>query len=128
MPIYSHNGTIILETLVSGYKTYFCGSRFDAPFGIIANSKAEWSKFLLENPKKNKVKINNINNVIRLQAKYILWRDFDFRNIENLFADTFIAPWNNRLEKLFIFINQLKNIYFYKTNLKKNENRKILEL
>jgi hypothetical protein len=57
-----------------------------------------------------------------------LWRDFEFKNIENLFPDTYIAPWDNRLEKLFIFINQLKNIFFSKTSFKKNDNEKIIEL
>ncbi len=125
MPVYSHNGTIILETLVSGYKTFFCGSRFDASFGIKANNRTEWSKFLLNNSKKNIIQINN--NIIP-QAKYILWRDFEFKNIHNLFPHTFIAPWNNQLEKLFLFINQLKNIFFIKNNSKKNESNKILEL
>jgi hypothetical protein len=125
IPIYSHNGSIILETLVSGYKTYFCGSRFDNNFGNKANSKTEWARILLDNSKKNVEKIDN--NII-LQAKYILWRDFAFKNIQNLFPDTFIVPWNSRLDKLFIFLNQLKNIFFIQKDSKKYEDEGILEL
>jgi hypothetical protein len=121
---YSHNGTIVLDTLVYNYKTNFCGSRFDESYGNKANNKSEWKNLLLNDSLKN---IYQISPNIKKHAKYILWRDFEFQNIKNLSPDTFIAPWHNRLEKLMIFINQLKNIFLKKTYCEKNTNNKIIQ-
>ena len=46
IPIYTNSSTIVLETLCYGYKSFFSGPRYDRKFGIKAQSKDEWKKYL----------------------------------------------------------------------------------
>jgi hypothetical protein len=120
LPVYTHNGTAVLDTLAfGGYKSFFCGSRYTSRWGFKANSKSEWKNMLLYY---NSKKIYTFNHELIQQAKFILWRDFNYRNIPNISPDKFILPWSSSLDKFFIFLNQIKNILFdnYPKNYNKN--------
>jgi hypothetical protein len=48
MPIYTNNGTIVLESASVGIPAFFCGPRFSAELGIYASTKEQWSSMLIE--------------------------------------------------------------------------------
>jgi hypothetical protein len=104
MPIYSNQGTIILETIIFGYKTYFSGSKYKNNFGTKARSKRDWLKFL-------KKKIDNKNNTnvsknLKKIASSILWSENNVRNIKNLCPTMPIRRWNSRTARAFAGISQ----------------------
>ena len=58
-PIYTNSSSIVLETLVFDYKTFFSGSKYDGCFGKKAYSKKQWKKLLLQRNNKYKNKVSN---------------------------------------------------------------------
>ena len=111
LSIYTHDGTVVLDSLCYNYKSYFCGTRFPRSFGHKANTLYKWRKFLNNSTNKNNSKISK--SLISM-AKYLLWRDYKFQNIGNLCPHRPIVPWDNKFKRFFIFLIQIKNIFFLK--------------
>ncbi len=105
MPIYTNNGTIVLESACHGFASYFCGSRFDPQLGIYASSKEEWSH-LLTLPATVPPRVSSH---IARSAKISLWESFSFKNVPELCPNRPIHPKANALEKLSILLGQTIN-------------------
>lgn len=111
LPIYTHDGTAILDSLCYNYKSYFCGTRFPSSFGYKADTVNKWKNYLKNSSHKNKVSKSLIS-----MAKYLLWRDYKFQNIKNLCPHRPIVPWDNKFKRFYIFLIQIKNIFIFKKN------------
>jgi hypothetical protein len=111
LPIYTHDGTAVLDSLCYNYKSYFCGTRFPSSFGYKADTVNKWKIFLNNSSHKNKV-----SKSLKSMAKYLLWRDNKFQNIKNLCPHRPIAPWDNKFKRFYIFLIQIKNIFFLKNS------------
>ena len=97
IPIYTNSSTIVLETLCYGYKSFFSGPRYDRKFGIKAQSKDEWKKYLNQKNLKNIYKVKN-EQVI--QAKYYLWKKYSNEYISAFAPDIHVYGWDSRLDRV----------------------------
>ena len=104
MPIYSNQGTIILESIIFGYKTYFSGSKYKNSFGIKAKSKRDW--LILLNVKIDKKNIVNVSESLKKISSSILWSENNIRNIKNLCPQSPIRRWSSRTARAFAGISQ----------------------
>ena len=95
VPIYSNSSTIVYESVIHGYKTYFTGSRFDKYFGVKILTKKEWKKVLF---KKNKKLKNKISKDLLMQSKYILWDIGVKHKISKFSPDGYIFSWDGNYQ------------------------------
>jgi len=104
MPIYSNQGTIILESIIFGYKTYFSGAKYKNYFGIKSKSKNDWLKFL--NKRLDTKKNRNVSENLKKIASAIIWSENSIRNIKNLCPTAPIRRWSSISARAFAGINQ----------------------
>lgn len=107
MPIYTNNGSIVLEAAIHGYKAYHCGSRFDADIGIRAIDKDSWAEFLMMMPY-DSIDLR-IDHESQLAAKLHLWKAFEWLNIDGISPNRAVLPRENPLSILFLTLTQAKN-------------------
>lgn len=108
MPVYTNNGTIILETASKGYKTYFCKLRFNKKYGFFSPSKREWER-LVKLPYEKASK-NHLGKNIQRAAKYQLWL-INKKNIQEL-CPTAISLGYNDLKNGSSVLSQIYNALF----------------
>lgn len=105
-PVYTNQGTIVLEAASMGYGAYYCGPRFDPCLGIYACTKSEWKSYLMK-------PVNHDPGLLRESsidlAKYALWRSFEYRNIAKFCPDRPCLPSDKMLEKLKTWLSQIVN-------------------
>ena len=111
MPVYTNNGTIILETATKGYATYFCKLRFNRRFGFFISSKKKWKKVVTA-PYEKAAK-NRISKKIQESAKYNLWNLYK-KNIPEL-CPTQPIKRNGYFVIIAALYNQIFNTIFLKS-------------
>lgn len=111
MPIYSNQGTIILETATKGYGTYFCNLRFNKRYGFFISSKNEWKNIVNAS---YKIASNNvISKNIKQAAQYKLWQIYK-KNIPEI-SPTRVIWKDNYFIILKIIFNQCLNTLLIKS-------------
>lgn len=111
MPIYSNQGTIILETATKGYGTYFCNLRFNKRYGFFISSKNEWKNCV--NLSYKRASNNFISKNIKQAAQYKLWQIYK-KNIPEI-CPTRVIWKDNYFTVLKIIFSQCLNTLFIKS-------------
>lgn len=109
MPVFTNQGTIVLETLVHGYKSFFCGSLYPDSFGISPNSPEEWSHYICLSIEECTLLSSIIDIELVNRAKIALWRSFAFKNIGYLCPDKPSWPKDRLVDKVHTFLSQSRN-------------------
>lgn len=109
MPIYTCTGTVILETPLYGFKSFFCGPRFPSTLGTYASSKSEWSTFLtLELEDAKRLSAIEDENTRHLSERSLYYA-YGLRTLASICPDQAIMPRASGTDYLFTSFSYLAN-------------------
>ena len=111
IPIYTNASTVVYETIIFGYKTFFTGSRFDGYFGNKILTKKEWKKALFKKNYKNNYKISK---KLLNETKYLLWNFSSKHNISKFSSDGYVYSWDGHYQIFKLAIKFLFKMFFIK--------------
>lgn len=119
LPVYTHSGTIALETAAFGYPSFVCSNRFPESLVKIAKSKQQWFEFMtMELEDILKLRLNHYDTRL---AQYLLYKIFNQRQI--LFAPKYGQPnTDSDLTYLLSIFKQQWSLFLelFKTSTQKN--------
>ena len=100
MPIYTNSGTICLESLSYGYKSFACGERFTDEIINKTNSKKEWKEAIMLDyiDAKKRSKNERSENGYKLIGSALLYEAFEKKNIYEICPDIPVTPNLNESE------------------------------
>lgn len=109
MPIYTNTGTIVLETLAHGYKSFFVGPRFAPSLGVRASTRSEWFSFLSLSTANAIVASSSEVKISPNIARLMIYRDFGYRPIAGICPTRKVFRGATSREKLAAGVSQLAN-------------------
>lgn len=118
-PIYTNQGTIVLEAASLGYCAYFCGTRFDSSLGVFASTLDDWDNCLLRSVDEYKP-LQDAS--LSIYAQFALWRSFEYRNIAALCPDIAIQPGDRFPAILKNWLTQIRNSLLVRPGAEKRIN------
>jgi len=108
-PVYTNNGTVVLETLIFGYKSFYCGSRYCELLGKKSLSREDWVDQL-------SLSINDaykesliVGDELQELGKINLYASFAQKNIRDLSPKYAILPKTKTLLRVNILLSQILN-------------------
>ncbi len=111
IPIYTNSSSIVLESLMFDYKTFFSGSKYDRCFGKKALSKNQWKRYLFQ---KNTKSYTKVSNNTKKEAKYLLWEISSRNLITKISPDGWIYSWAGKFGEIKLAFNFLLKMMFSK--------------
>ena len=117
-PIFTNRGTIVLESLAFGYKSIFCGPRFQEQLGFYCESKNSWRNYLNMNINDLRSLYTADKNLI-IAGKHYLWMLNNYKNIPEICADQEIIPNDSARDYLLKSASQFRNILFNQYGLER---------
>jgi hypothetical protein len=117
-PIFTNRGTIVLESLAFGYKSIFCGPRFQQQLGLYCESKNSWRDHLNMN-------IDILSSLCSadkgtiIAGKHYLWKLNGYKNIPEICPDQEIIPNDSAQDYLLKSGSQFRNILLNQCGLER---------
>ena len=113
VPVYTNQSTVIHETIIYGYKSFFTGPRFDQYFGNKIFTKQDWKKALF---KKNVKSKNLIPKKLVMESKFKLWKAKTKYETSSFLPDDYLFSWDGNYKSFKLGFKFLIKMMFSKNN------------